>query len=286
MHATILVPLEDSIQTKRVLPYATKLAAASHGRLVLLQSIAHPDLRFHAESVLGRIAEEIARQSVTVETSVVEGDAGQVIIEVAKRTQADLIAMATDRWADVDRWLNGSVADWVLRHVSLPVFLIPPDCEQHWASDHPLRVLVPLDGSSFAEEVLEPVTRVVSLVDSELILQRAIDDGQTDVAAAQSYLDEVAARLSGCGIRIRSHVVVGDAAWGIAHAGDDGNVGMIAMATHGRTGVARLILGSVATRTLQRATVPVLLVRPAALQVRASQPDVKALEPSHVSSAS
>lgn len=77
---------------------------------------------------------------------------------MARRTQADLIAMVTDRWADLDRWLNGSVVDWVLRHVSLPVFLVPSDCEQHWASDHPLRVLVPLDGSAFAEEVLEPAS--------------------------------------------------------------------------------------------------------------------------------
>ncbi len=286
MHPTILVPLEDSIQTKRVLPYATTLAAANHGRLMLLQAIAHPDLRFHAEFVLGRIAEKIARQPVSVETCVEEGDAGQVIVEVAERIQADLIALASDRWADLDRWLNGSVADWVLRHTSAPVFLVPPDCAEQWASDHPMRVLVPLDGSSFAEEVLEPAARIAHLVASELFLLHAVDDGQTAVVAAKSYLDEVAARLSNHGLRITSHVVVGDPAWAIAHPGDDANVGVIAMATHGRTGLARMMLGSVATRTLQHATVPLLLVRPAALRVRAPRPDEKALEPSHVSIAS
>lgn len=282
MHPTILVPLEDSTQTKRVLPYVTTLVAGGLGHLVLLQSIAHPDLRFHAESFLGRIAEGIARQSVAVETCVEEGDAGRVIVEVAGRKRADLIALATDRWTDLDRWLNGSVADWVLRHTSVPVFLVPPLCEQHWASGHSLPVLVPLDGSSFAEEVLEPATGVAQLINSELILVRAVDDDQTSFVAAQAYLDEVAARLSSRGIRSTSHVVVGDPVWAIAHPGEDANGGMIAMATHGRTGLARLILGSVATRILLRATVPLLLVRPAELRIQPPEPDKRAVEPPHV----
>jgi nucleotide-binding universal stress UspA family protein len=277
IHPTILVPLEDSIQSRRVLPYATSLAAAGHGRLVLLQSIAHTDLRFHAEGFLERIAEHIPRQSVAVETCVEEGDAGQVIVGVAARILADLIALATDRSTDLDRWLNGSVADWVLRHTPVPVFLVPPVCEQEWADDHTLRVLVALDGSPFAEEVLAPVTGIAQFINSEIVLLRAVDDGGSS-DAAQSYLDEVGARLSGRGLRVTSQVVAGDPAWAIAHPGTAANISMIAMATHGRTGVARLMLGSVATRTLQRATVPLVLVRPAELRVRASRPDEKAVE--------
>jgi nucleotide-binding universal stress UspA family protein len=282
IYPTILVPLEDSIQSRRVLPYATSLAAATHGRLVLLQSIAHTDLRFHAEGFLERIAEHIPRQSVAVETCVEEGDAGQVIVGVAARIQADLIALATDRSTDLDRWLNGSVADWVLRHTPVPVFLVPPACEQQWADGHTLRVLVPLDGSPFAEEVLEPATRIAQFINSEIVLLRAVHDGSPSVVAAQSYLDQVCARLSGRGLRVTSQVVAGDPARAIAYPGTATNISMIAMATHGRTGVARLMLGSVATQTLQRATVPLLLVRPAELRVRASQPDEKGVEASPV----
>jgi nucleotide-binding universal stress UspA family protein len=57
MYPTILVPIEDSIHSERVLPYAARLAAAGHGRLELLQVICDPELRQHAESVIGRIAE-------------------------------------------------------------------------------------------------------------------------------------------------------------------------------------------------------------------------------------
>src|SRR6516225_6078213 len=101
MYPTILVPLEESFQAKRVLPYAIRLAAAGQGRIVLLQAIPAPDLRDHAEEMLGHIAEEIAPRTVRVEIDVCVGDPGQLIVETAQRASADLIAMATDRWSDL-----------------------------------------------------------------------------------------------------------------------------------------------------------------------------------------
>jgi nucleotide-binding universal stress UspA family protein len=126
MYPTILVPLEESLQAKRVLPYGIRLAAAGEGGIVLLQAIPAADLRDHAETTLRRIAEEIAPRLVRVEINVGVGDPGQLIVETAERASADLIAMATNRWSDVDRWFNGSVADCVLRHTWVPLFVVPP----------------------------------------------------------------------------------------------------------------------------------------------------------------
>jgi nucleotide-binding universal stress UspA family protein len=262
MYPTILVPLEESFQAKRVLPYAIRLAAAGQGRIVLLQAIPAPDLRDHAEEMLGHIAEEIAPRTVRVEIDVCLGDPGQLIVETADRASADLIAMATDRWSDLDRWLNGSVVDWVLRHTSVPLFVVPPNCTREWSDDSIPAILTPLDGSTFAGEPLEPAAALARLTDSELVLLRAVEAGNT---AAQAYLDEVTARLTSHGVRSASRVIVGDPSTAIEHAADERNIRMIAMATHGRTGLARLVLGSVATRVLQHASVPLVLVRPTAL---------------------
>jgi nucleotide-binding universal stress UspA family protein len=263
MYPTILVPLEESFQAKRVLPYAIRLAAAGQGRIVLLQAIPAPDLRDHAEAMLGHIAEEIAPRTVRVEINVCLGDPGQLIVETAEHASADMIAMATDRWSDLDRWLNGSVVDSVLRHSSVPLFVVPPNCTREWPDEYMPAILIPLDGSSLAEEALEPAAALSRPTDSELLLLRAAKARDT---AVQAYLDEVAARLTSHGVRSASRVIVGDASSAIAHTGDERNIGMIAMATHGRTGLARLVLGSVATRVLQDASVPLVLVRPTALR--------------------
>ena len=79
---------------------------------------------------------------------------------------------------------------------------------------------------------------------------------------ANTYLTSVADRLSSSGLRVTTEVVLEDAVAAIQRAARQDQVSMIAMATHGRTGLARLMLGSVATHTVQHATVPILLVHP------------------------
>lgn len=266
MYPTILVPLDDSDQSRRVLPYASRLAAAGHGRLVLMQTILHPELRRYAEAELSRIAEELAHQLVQVETIVQEGDAERHIVDLADQLGPDLIAMATDRSTDLDRWFNGSVVDWVLRHTSAPLLVASPNCAPAWQAHEAPEILVPLDGSHLAEEALRPAVALAKLLDSEVLLLRVADGGRAPVAAAEAYVDVVSAELTRQQLRVGSRVVVGDAASAIAQAAS----GLIVMATHGRSGLARLIIGSVATRVLQRANVPVVLLRPTALSPAAS----------------
>ena len=97
---------------------------------------------------------------------------------------------------------------------------------------------------------------------------------ETELAGAQRYLDECAAPLRAAGQTVTTLAVagpasvVGQAAAGIAATAEDEGAAMIAMATHGRGGLARLVLGSVATGVVQRARVPLLLVRPAAAERR------------------
>jgi nucleotide-binding universal stress UspA family protein len=203
------------------------------------------------------------------------------ICETIVEQGADLVIMSTHGHGGFGRWLYGSVADQVLRQSPVPVMLVPITCDHAWPEGTALRVLIPLDGSTFAEEVLDPVGKLPSALKAELLLVGASGpveykyaDGVPFVGVGfdavlketRHYLEGVATRLRGAG-----QTVTVDAESGRAGPVIDGitrrrRVDLIAMATHGRSGMARLAMGSVATELLHRSTVPLLLWRPAALR--------------------
>jgi len=149
--------------------------------------------------------------SIQVETRVEIGDANQSIIDTAVQARADLIAMATDRWSDVDRWLNDGVADWLLH--------------------------------------------------SEIVLLRAVrDSNYATFAEAQAYLDGVGARQPCAPASTISRVIVAAPDKAIQEVVESVGCDLIALCTNGRVGLSRLLHGSVATKMLQRASVPVLIV--------------------------
>jgi nucleotide-binding universal stress UspA family protein len=134
------------------------------------------------------------------------------------------------------------------------------------------RILVPLDGSSLAEAILPQVQDLAKALGAELFLVRAaaahvfpgVDptEGEVDVVRkAEAYVTEVAGRLRDTGIPIHTTVRYGEAAEEILRHIKDNAVDLVAMSTHGRSGLSRLVLGSVAAQVVHRATVPVLLLR-------------------------
>jgi nucleotide-binding universal stress UspA family protein len=138
---------------------------------------------------------------------------------------------------------------------------------------------VALDGSPFAAAALGPAQGLAQALAAGLVLLRAVEppgaafggalgqvpsDPAGELADANAYLDAVAARLpappTGPGPARRA--VAGAPAPTIAAVAGEAGVSAVAMATHGRSGLARAVLGSVATEVLHRTTVPVLFVRP------------------------
>ncbi|MDQ6674600.1 MAG: universal stress protein, partial [Chloroflexota bacterium] len=174
--------------------------------------------------------------------------------------------------------LYGSVADEVLRRVPVPVLLVSAVCTQTWADDKPVRVVVPLDGSSLAAEALVPARDLAFTLGGEMLLLgvveptaaypyehlEAISDSVGDQnAKAAQYLDTVIGELRASSAPpVSTRIAYGHAAEEICAVAREVGAGAIVMATHGRGGVARLLLGSVATRTLQQSSVPVLVYRP------------------------
>jgi nucleotide-binding universal stress UspA family protein len=139
------------------------------------------------------------------------------------------------------------------------------------------RILVPLDGSELAEKALPPAMRLARPLSLEILLVRVVRpivstgaEGTGRIPAnvveglrddAESYLAEVVRRYDDGSVTLRTSLRFGDPAEELAGAAREHGADLIAMSTHGRTGVSRLLFGSVAQEVLRNADVPVLLIR-------------------------
>lgn len=276
---TIVAPVDGSLFSEKALPYAVELAKATGARLIVLRAAPQPvsieavvdpvDAKFdsldEAESELVGTVSRLGASDVTVEPHVYSGDAAQSVMNAARLNEAGLIVMATHGRSGLGRWLYGSVADEVIRASHIPVLLLPIVCESSWPADQARRILVALDGSTLAEQVLEPVVPLAIALESELMLVRMVAPGaraKSDAISAEAYLETVSKRLGAQGLRVQTVVQEGLAAAKIASLAREMDVRLVAMATHGRGGIARYMLGSVTNEVLHRATTPLLVVRP------------------------
>lgn len=137
------------------------------------------------------------------------------------------------------------------------------------------KVLVPLDGSSLAEAALPKAVEVAESSGPRLLLLRAVEahtipgtdptEAQVKVVSeAEGYLAQVSDRVRTLGIKdTETSVWYGPAAYAIVEAARLYKVDLIVMTTHGRSGLGRLILGSVAESVVRGTTVPILLIRAA-----------------------
>lgn len=134
------------------------------------------------------------------------------------------------------------------------------------------RILVPLDGSPLAEAILSQVRRILLVKDAEILLVSAVSPTATAEAdaiesvgflqaTALQYLEGIAEPLREQGARVRSVVQTGSPADTILRVAGEEKTSLIAMSTHGRTGIRRWVFGSVAEKILRASRVPVLAVR-------------------------
>lgn len=291
MSKTVLLPLDGSPLAERALPYAAHLASVTGGRLIVMHgqapSAATRTQQFDVHAFAQALREGQAvgatsdprRIQIDAMTHLVYTDKiADGICAAAEERRADLIVMSTHGQSGPGRWLYGSIADQVLRQATVPVVVVSAVCDHAWTGQPPFRILVPLDGSRFAEAVLGPVSDLAGPLGAELFLIGAVSGhGQPHaegVAALQSgaeselpglrdYVQEVANRLRAEGATVQVDVEEGRPAAVIDEAQRRRRIDLIAMATHGRSGIVKLTLGSVAAQTLQRTTAPLLLVRPA-----------------------
>ncbi|MBI3972391.1 MAG: universal stress protein, partial [Chloroflexi bacterium] len=264
MLRTILVPYDGSPLSECALPYAETIALRTSSQIILVQAAEDLVARRHAERTLTAVAERWWKQGIAVETHVRSISPGTLIVNAAHTWAAGLIVMSTHGRSGLGRWLYGSVADFVLRHADVPILLVPATSERVWSAaphvpETPLaRVLVPLDGSPFAEEALGPAQELAAALGAGLLLVHVVlpfaaygplgqrvpydpADLRIKLERKQQYLAEVAARLRRPAMDVATSAEISESpATMIARLAHDREVDAIAMATHGRGGAARL----------------------------------------------
>ncbi len=304
MYRSILVPLDGSAFAEAAIPLALSIANHAGANLELvrvheLYALHEPHASWapyisseetaYWEQEQAYLAESVKRLRTTATASVtatlLDGSVEEAVLKRAQSKPVDLIVMAVHGRGPLGCFFEGSVAEGLVRHGPAPVLLVRPQESPHEPGREPSlkRLLIPLDGSDLAEQILEPAIALGSVMDAEYILIRAveptlpfdgfavmadpiaIEHGKEDRAAvAQVYLDRLAERLRATGLQVQTQVVVGKAATSIVDAARRQDIDLIAVATHGHGGLTRFVLGSVADKVVRSTFTPVLVYRPRA----------------------
>jgi nucleotide-binding universal stress UspA family protein len=256
-------------------------------------------------TVITAYVDELA--GIATETDVASGATSPTIFSTAGYEYVDLIVMCSHGETGLKRWVLGSVAQQAVRHSPVPVLVlnehgvVPPVPD----AARPLRVLVPLDGSELAESALEPAAQLIAALTAtaqgELHLLRVVDlpsaygrmksqaymsDGVQEEARkeAEAYVKAVADRLyestfATGKLNVTSSVAVStDVAGTIiklaeqTEGAESSSCDLIAIATHGRGGLRRLVLGSVTEHLLGSTRLPLLIVRPHEAESKGEEP--------------
>ena len=292
---TILVPLDTSELAAKALPHAEALARQTGAEIVLLSVIDLPpgakesdskieNEKAQASDYLKARAAELTAKGLTCRADVaVALDAAAEILRAADAADADLIAIGSHGRSGLMRAVFGSVADNILKESHRPVLVIRPGAEPARApapSPSFSRILVPLDNSPLAETIL-PVARALAKdLNAAIIFLSAVEPitvsdpttGQipignllTDIEEdTKAYIKDIVKETEQQGIKAEGLVGVGFAADQIVHAAEQSHADLIALATHGRSGIARLIMGSVADSILGNSPLPCIIIRPPA----------------------
>lgn len=319
MYRLILVPLDGSDFGEQALPLALGIARRLGAAIQVVHVYAptwevYRELagaydktlklamrerdRAYVDHVVQRLA-EIA--DVSPSSAMLEGPVADAISRHAEETETHLIVMTTHGRGPMARFWFGSVADTLIRQASIPILLVPPKEAAPDLAQEPVvrRILIPLDGSELAEQILEPalalgnptqaeyaLLRVVKQMTpasydpnskrvsglSESLLKQLQEVDRQQRTEAQDYLERLAGNLRAKSLTVQTRVVAHEQpAAAILDDAQKNAVDLIALATQGRGGIKRLFLGSVADKVVRGAATPVLVYRPDASSASAKK---------------
>jgi nucleotide-binding universal stress UspA family protein len=293
----VLVPLDGSKFGEQALTAANALADCANVELKLVHAVdflheaqagteneswLHGAAASDASAYLETCAARVEHDSVS--TAIAEGSPADIIQEEARDWNADLIVMSTHGFGAFDRAWLGSVADEVVRNTGTPVVLVRAGQNGSSAQTRFAHILIALDGSPLAEQSIPHALKLAGQSGARLTLLRVVQPVvvipdyasplqppvfpesivQLRQQQARDYITRVAESLRGELADVRAEVTVAansDALEIIEYARAH-DVDLIALATHGRSGLKRLVLGSVADKVIRGAPVPVLVIRP------------------------
>lgn len=279
-----LVPLDGSELAEHAIPWAELLASRHETQVELLRcyeplasvymlpEFAAPAPVYYDQSAFHKQIDEYLNKIVKkmpVGLAVkkrAEGDPGMTILDRAESGDIEAIIMASHGRGGLGRWLLGSVATKVVRGARIPVLIVNATTE---VPQHPevQRILVPLDGSDVSEAALPQAVKLAQAFNAEILLYQGvphtpIGHPQLDAAVAlevenaREYLEKIKGRYPDQ--RMSIDVKIAGPTLGIVEEAE--KCDLIVMSSHGRSGVKRWLLGSIAESVLQAAHKPLMII--------------------------
>lgn len=285
MYDDLLLPFDGSDGAAAVLHHAAEIAhwhdATVHVLFVadttrdsvtVVEGQTVDALVREGEDVVDEASKTLQSLGVEHRTDVVQGNPAPTIVEYAERYDNDLVVMPTHGREGISRYLIGSVTEKVVRLSSVPVLAARMQPDEQFTYPYE-RILVPTDGSPGANRAVDHCLSLASTLDATVHGLSVVDDAllgldvrsgvssERSEAAAEEALDDLESKASAYDLGgITRHVERGNPVEGILDCIDANDVDAVVIGTTGRTGTDRILLGSVAEKTVRSAPVPVIAV--------------------------
>ena len=289
MYRKILVPLDGSDLAEQVFPHVAEVARAFNSEVLMIgvceteQNGDDKACLLYIDTKAEHLKSYAGDSPVRFNTEVLTGKADIKIIDHAKENDIGLIFMTSHGRSGIMPWSLGSTVSKVLYKACVPVIVIRAEDKPQKVEKGSIfrKILVPLDYSESSAEVLPYIVELASKIESEVILLHVIETGRhvhtiggidfvpykdqdVDIKKARvaDYLEKEGLKFKGTMSSVRSEVIMGEDAKAIIKFADGADCSMIAMATHGHSGIEGWIHGSATYKILQGSDKSVMLVPP------------------------
>lgn len=301
MHKVIMVPTEGSDTERAAISVAVKLAQRFDADLrlvrvqtapLVIENVVRPpvleiteqtllDERFARLRKLEALGTELrALADIRVITALEDGPIAPTLRDYAKKFNVDLIVMSSHSRGGVKRIALGSVTDYLLRQTNIPVLVVKPPVSFIGATPEETvsRIIVPLDGSALAEQILPEVAALALRLNSTVsllhvltpvtysqkeIMQPGLPWWDSDIATADAYLARAASHLTEKGVTVSKDVVLSDdIATAILDYAARARADLIAIATRGSGGMSRFVFGTVSDEVTRKSSSSLLIFHP------------------------
>ncbi|WP_256290278.1 universal stress protein [Halobellus inordinatus] len=282
MFDNILIPTDGSDCAQAALGYATDLATRYEANVHALcvadsrtldTGPQSDEVRNELAAVAERTCAELSQSGISTQQAVKTDIPHKAILRYATEQEIDLIVMGTHGRTGVERYLLGSVTEKVVRLSDVPVLTVKTEDDGNVTYPY-TDILVPTDGSEGAEAAIGPAVSVASRYDARIHAYSVIDTVAIGVdvrsgailealeESAQSAVDTIEEQATQASVSaVETAIEYGSPYRGIRSYVEEHDIDLVVMGTHGRSGLERYLLGSVAEKTVRTSPVPVMTVR-------------------------
>lgn len=219
------------------------------------------------EKIISEIKEIADEEDVYIRTKIEEGTPFQTIVDIADEGGFDLIVMGRHGMKRLEKTLVGSVTARVIGHSQSDVLVVPMNSSVGWKE-----ILLTTDGSKYSRAAMEKAAelaksyegklKVVSIVDvTDEFQTEAPDAVEKLIGEAKGFVNDVKKNAEAQGLKIETFVKEGETYRIIADMAMQNNSNVIVMGSYGRTGIRRLLMGSVTEKVIGYSPCPVLIVK-------------------------